>query len=134
MLWVSILHECSAIRQVMTSITGAVQSSSEQHVDLSSTRIQRDSADIMHLSSWLQKFNPFDTKDSRLRSLSSGLAAQDGDGINCDKANSIGRVIQENLNNVIVAKARIPRSKQTKSLQFLTQEIILNNESIPVDP
>lgn len=62
------------------------------------------------------------------------FVVQDGDGIHFDEANSIGLVIQENLSNVIVAKARIPRSIQIKSLQVLTQGINLNNESIPVDP
>lgn len=134
LLWVSTLHECSSIRQAMSTVTGAVQRSSEQHVDLGAARIHRDSSDLDLITVWLDQFNPFETNDNNLRSLSNGLTATEGDGINCDQADIIGNDIQKNLDNTLIANAKIPRNKQLKSLQHLKQGIRINSETVPIDP
>lgn len=134
LVWVSTLHECSTVRQAMNVVTGAVQKTSEQHVELSSSRVRRDNEDLGRVSSWLDQFNPLQVSDNRLRSLSSGLAASDGDGVNCDEAEIVGSAIQKRLDGVTVDKASIPRSQQVKSLQHLQQKTKINNETVPIDP
>ena len=67
----------------------------------------RDKKDLQTLEDWFDVQNPFDEDEQRLKSLSSGLI---GDGaINCDKAEEIGRKIQETLDGVKMEEASIKR-------------------------
>ena len=59
--------------------------------------------------------------DNRLLSLTTGLAAKEGDGINCDMAEVVGRSLQENLDNLSMDKTKIPRSKKMQNLLPLTR-------------
>ena len=110
-LRVSTLHSCGEVEQAMREITNTARQSSEQHVELGSSRYQRDFEDLKKILGWLEKFDPFDVSDQHLRSLSSGLAVQLEDKINCDDAESVGRTIQNELDNVSV-EAKVARKKK----------------------
>ena len=110
-LWVATLHSCGEIEQTMRTVTETNRQTSEQHVELGVSRSRRDHADLMKVYEWLQQFNPFDTGDNRLRSLTSGLAAKDGDGINCDRAEVVGRSLQENLDKLSMDEAKVKRCR-----------------------
>ena len=94
---------------------------SEQHAELGSSRCQRDSKDMMKVSEWFDQHEPFDENVSGLRSLSTGVTADDTR--NCDIADEIGFRMQEKLNNVNVADAKMKRSEQIKPLAFLYNKI-----------
>ena len=133
-LWTSTLHHCAAVHQTLSSVTNTIQKSSEQHVEIGTTRCNRDNADLQKLSNWFEKFNPFDLKDGRLRSLSTGLGANDQDKINCDGAESVGQAIHEMLDNVTVSDASIQSRMNVRTLMKLSKAVIINNDTVHIDP
>ena len=81
----------------MTDVTGLAHRTSDQHVELGSTRCNRDVGDFNTILKWLAQNNPFDIQRPKLTSLSSGLTASDGDGVNCDEVEEVGLLLDENL-------------------------------------
>ena len=88
-LWVGTMHKCGDVHHTMESVTRQRHQSSEQHVEMSTTRRQRDNSDIKLLIDLLQQFDPF-LDDSRLRCITTGVAAGEDDIINCDEVETIG--------------------------------------------
>jgi len=70
------------------------------HVDMSKSCVRFDILDGLKLVAWLKTFDPFGQSDSYLRSLSSGVTAQDNDGINCDSVEHVGASIYQQLDGV----------------------------------
>ena len=68
--------------------------------------------------------------EKRLRSLSSGLTAADGDGINCDSIEEVGANIQEKFNNIHVTEASLKRKDQVCSLNHLQPAIQIEKRNI----
>ena len=133
-LWVSTLHSCGEVGQSMHEITGTARLSSEQHVELSSSRCNKNFDDLTKIYSWFQQFDSFNIKDKRLRSLSSGLAASPGDQVNCDDAEFVGCKIQEQIDNVAVTEARVPRSQKVGNLLQLIKAVKTGTQDVHIDP
>ena len=94
------MHSCVQVHDAMTSLTGLAHRTSEQHVNSQVHAV---------VFNWVSQHNPFDPSQSELPSLSSGLTASDGDGINCDAVEEIGQSIQKTLDNVNVLKCQLKR-------------------------
>ena len=62
----------------------------------------------------------------------SGLIATEG--INCDDAETVGENIQKSLDNVTVEEAKIPKNDQIKTLDILQTGIVIDSETLYVDP
>ncbi len=69
-----------------------------------------------------------------LCSLSSGLTAVDGDGINCDRTEEVGARIQKKLDHVSIAQASLKRKDQVKSLNHLQPGIQIDKEKCLINP
>ena len=95
MMWIHSMHRCAGIHNAMSDLTGMHHRTSEQHAELSASRIKRDVSDMRKLDIWFESHDPFDPDVPYLRSLSSGLAAQESDNINCDDAEKVGLNIQK---------------------------------------
>ena len=65
--------------------------------------------------------NPFLVPDNNLHSLSTGLVLTEGDDINREKAEDVGRTIQDALDNAFFNDASVKRNDQVKSLEVLQQ-------------
>ena len=98
-LWIYSMHRCAGIHQSMSDFTELQLATSEQHVEMRVSRIKRDFEDIDKMITWLQNRNPFDDTDPSLRSLSSGQASNEKDGINCDIAEDVGIIMQKKMDN-----------------------------------
>ena len=94
------MHKCADVHEAMTDVTGLVHRTSDQHVELGSTRCNRDVGDLNTILKWLAQHNLFDIQRPELRSLSSGLTASDGDGVNCDEVEEVGFLLQGKLDDV----------------------------------
>ena len=77
----------------MTALTGNTHKTSNQHAELGTSRMKRDNDDLVKIRSWIESHNPFDESEPVLRSIATGITATEGDGINCDDAESAGRPI-----------------------------------------
>ena len=100
LLWVYSMHKCAEVHEAMTDVTGLVHITSDQHVQLGSTRCNWDVGDLNTILKWLAQHSPFDIQRPELRSLSSWLTASDGDGVNCDKVKEVGFLLQGKLDDV----------------------------------
>ena len=128
------MHRCAAVHDAMTTAIRIKQVSSEQHVDLSTSRCNRDFSDLGKIQEWFDVHEPFDSEEWRLRSLSSGLTASEDDGVNCDCTEEVGANTQQKIDNVTVTEASLKRSNQIRSLNHLQPGIQINNKKYHIDP
>ena len=132
--WIYSMHRCAGIHDAMTTLTNTKHKTSEQHVDLSISRSNRDFKDLCKIQEWFDQHEPFNLNEGRLRSLSSGLTAAEGDGINCDSTEEVGAKIQMKLNNVSVTEASLKRKDQVCSLDHLQPGIQIDKKKYHIDP
>ena len=78
----------------MQNVIHTKKQNSEQHVELGTYRYNKDFEDLMVFYNWFEKFDPFDTTNSGLKSLADGLTAKDSSEINCYNAESIGQALK----------------------------------------
>ena len=52
-LWFGSIHRCADIHNAMTELTGASRKTSEQHVQITSSRILRNNKDLARVKGWL---------------------------------------------------------------------------------
>ena len=55
-------------------------------------------------------FAPFDMHESKLKSLSSGMVANEDSGIECDNAEEVGERIEQSLNNTMLKIVTMKRA------------------------
>ena len=77
--------------------------------------------------------NPFSQHDGRLRSLSSGLVANDDDNINCDDAEKIGVAIQSRWNNLRFTDISSKKVDQVRSLSHLQKNCSVGKKELLMD-
>ncbi len=112
------MHKCAAVHDAMTTATNLKHKTSEQHVEFGNFKNQARSRRLGEIQSWFSQHEPFNLNQPKLCSLSSGLTASEGDGVNCDEAEQVGAKIHKKLDNVSVVDASIKRSDQVLSLGF----------------
>ena len=133
-LWVSSMHRCASVHDSMGNLTGQHHKTSEQHIELGTSRIKRDNSDLQKLVEWFDIHNPFDCSIPQLRSLTSGLTAVEGDGINCDDAENVGYIIQQYIDGLCIEEAKIKRSGKIRTLESLHPGVKLGNKVVHIDP
>ena len=117
--WVCSLHKRAAVHDAMTTTTNLKHITSDQHIELSSSRCKRDFEDLPTVKKWFDQHEPFNVNERRLRSLSSGLTATDSDNVNCHLTEEVGSRIQHELDNLSVTEAKIKGKDQVRTLDHL---------------
>ena len=84
------MHHCASVHDAASSFTNLLLRTSEQHIDLSSSRIKRDNQDLEKLISWFDAHEPLDRHEPFLKSLATGITASSDDNITCDDAENVG--------------------------------------------
>ena len=90
------MHRTASVHDEMSNLTKTYRKASEQLIDLSTSRVNRDDNDDKEVLSWFNEHDPLN-QDQSLKSLSTGLVANESDKINCDTA--AGYNIQQSLDN-----------------------------------
>ena len=135
LLWVHSSHKCAEIHEAMTDSTNHKHETSEQHVDLRPSRINRDFADLITVIKWLLSHNPFLPIDPNLRSLASGLSSTSADdGVNCDNAENVGEKIQNVLDGKPFTEIQFKKSDNVTTMTNLQKGVKLSTETIHIDP
>lgn len=99
--------------------------SSEQHVDLSASRIRRDERDIKHFIFWLNKRAPFQIR-SNLMSLSTGIVGEND--IDCHMAFEKGRKGMESMIGQNAANISLSTVYKVKNLAAAKRGIHVHND------
>ena len=114
-LWVLSMSYTASIHEAMIELSKTQVQSSEQHVELGTSRRRRDYRDCELFLDWLTTKNPFVVPDVNLFSLSNGLVSTEGkDEVNCEKAEEVGLTIQRSLDDVSVTNASVKRKDLIK--------------------
>ena len=133
-MWVLSLNYSAAIHDAMTELTGVSTKTSEQHVDIGTTRCTRDNEDFMKFKCWLEERNPFTYKDEHLHSLSTGIISViDKDNVNCEKAEDLGAVIQQDLDNSSISAVKISRKNQIRPLDTIRNTVKVDDVEVYVN-
>ena len=106
-MWINTMHHCTSVHNAASTYTNTLLRTSEQHVNLSSSRIKRDNEDLEKLLLWFDAHEPFDRNEPSLKSLSSGIMASTDDDINCDDAQTVGEKSQEGLSMYVFKMQRL---------------------------
>ena len=132
-MWIHSMHRLAGVHSAMTSLTGQIHQTSEQHIELRASPVNRDLSDIATLQSWFEDYSPFtDMKD--LVSIANGITASEESNVNCDKAEEVGAMIQENLDNMEYQKVKIKRSDTVKTMASLQSAVKIADEEVAIDP
>ena len=107
---------------------------SDQRVELGSIYCNRDVGDLNTILKWLAQHNPFDIQRPELRSLSSGLTASGGDGVNCDRSQKLDSYSKENSMTSNITKHRLKALRKSVTLINLTKGIKIDQETVHVEP
>jgi len=92
--WIATVHTTGAVKAALTQFANTDYSNDVmQHPELGKFRAQRDYRDLLKLLDFLESHNAFQSLDSRLQCLTSGIAAAESDNINCDDAENVGASI-----------------------------------------
>ena len=135
LLWVLSGHKCSEVHEAMTELSGSKHTTSEQHVELGTSRKSRDFIDLVKIIQWLLTFNPFVLTNSNLRSLQSGLSlSKEKDGVNCEDAETIGANIQTKLDNKAFNDISFKKSNCAITLVALQKSVKCKNEIVHFPP
>ena len=131
-LWLGSIHRCADIHNAMTELTGASRKTSEQHVQLTSSRITRDNKDLETMKEWFDLHIPFNQHEPNLKSLSSGLIADSK--INCDDAEPVGETIQSKRDNMIMEDISIKRKDKVKKFESLLPTTKIGDNNVHINP
>ena len=121
----------------MTSITSLHLTSSEQHTEMGKARRKTDKKNEQKLSSWIQNHNSFTISESLnglLKALSSGIIADESTSTDCDKAESIGLEIQENLDGIELGQAKVKQKDGITTIDAITHGIMFDDKQITIKP
>ena len=73
LMWVRSAHLCGEVHNAMATLTGHQHETSEQHVELGTSRLKRDNTtDLINVQQWFENHNPFDQNEPNLKSIYSG--------------------------------------------------------------
>ena len=120
-LWINTAHHMADIDMAMSSFLGTNSSDSE-HVEVGKSRVLRDNRDMQTCLKWFDDNNPFNVTADKLRSLSTGVVANQCDGVNCDIAEDVGLDIQRKMDNKSFTEVKFSRSEQVRTLAYLTEK------------
>lgn len=123
---------------ILTSVITSVEdfadeksSTTEQHVDNSTSRLKRDLQDTKKFDDWLKSQNPF-IKVDKIMSISTGIT---GDfSINCYEAQKIGMEIMTKSNGNNFEEISYSRKDRVLPLAAVNTSIKVEDTSVPVEP
>lgn len=104
---------------------------SEQHVDLRSSRVNRDNNDRVKHLRFLETHEPFPESDF-LMSITTGLKATEN--INCHEAFQIGRLGLVYIIGKTFGDVKFQRKNRVLSLRAVNSSIKVGSDVIAIDP
>ena len=130
-LWVLSMPACADISNSLQEFTGEKYVSSDQHVEASITRIERDTKDRHTIISFLRERNPFASDDSQLRNIETGAVAETK--VNVDRAKIIGQSIVRGMVDKKVTDYTFKRTDQVVTLGS-KNSVNVGSDQISIDP
>lgn len=130
--WITGMPQCLKVTEALESFSGVITVASEQHVELRSSRIDRDQKDLVKLLDWLEIRNPFNPDINELMSINSGVVANSD--VNCDKAAEIGEKVINRIIGTNYSNLHLKRNDRVKPLLSGISSIKIKDREITVNP
>ena len=129
--WVLSIPECAQVNNALQEATGTRRLTSDQHVEMGSSRSTRDTNDMMVITSYLKERTPF-ADDPTLRNIAAGVV---GDAsVNVSKAKDAGLEILKSMEGQTAAELTLKKKIRSKrwqqrdrSKQMETQSVLILN-------
>ena len=129
--WLLSTPACAAMVYAVQELTEVLCQTSEQHKDISTSRVKRDISDAMKVLNFISCRSPSDKTNKSLRSMFTGEIASKS--VNAHKAAEVGKRIVEGMEGVPI----FDYSYETK-LKAITMTsasvITVEGESVHIDP
>ena len=119
-LWVLSMSNTAYVHDIMVQLTGTQAVTRDEHVELTNCRVRKDNEDLEKMIEFLKIRNPFTVESPDLLSLSQGLVSKVGDEVSCDRAEMLGKRLQEKFNNLTYDKCLIKQHEVAKPLASLS--------------
>ena len=129
-VWTKTMHRMAEFSDAMESLMR--KEPVAHHQENLPGRIKRDNDDFQKVCSFFNKHNPFVIHDG-LICLTSGLSDTKND-VNCDQAEDIGKLVQENMNDKMYSEVKSKKSDKVKNLQSLYSTVKVYGEKVDINP
>ena len=131
--WVASMHKCGSIQAAITRLTNLDHSSDDAgYADVGKSRRIRDFNDLLTMIQWFESSNPFRVLDHRLHSLSTGKAASDIDGINCDRAEEVGAAIMKKMDGMCFGEIVLKKVDRARTLANVSMKMPVGDKKIAI--
>jgi 5'-3' exonuclease len=114
--WLLSMPALAEYNQAMQTFTDTGYQTSDQHVDISRSRLEKDNKDIGVLREFLKDRDPFVLHDKTLRNIETGMIA-DNDA-NADAAKSIGDKIIQSIAGQLASEISFKKKNQVVPLDI----------------
>ncbi|CAF2743926.1 unnamed protein product [Lepeophtheirus salmonis] len=119
----------------MTTLTGNKYKTSNQDAELGKNRMKRDNYNFEKIRPWIKSHTSFDENEHALRCIATGVTTTEGDGINCDDAESVGEAIEDQLlYGILYSESKTKKKEQIKTLEALEVGLRVDKDKVHVDP
>jgi len=119
--WISTVHKTAGVKTALSNLADVEYCHDVvHHPELGKSRARRDNVDLVKMLDFFRCHNPFDSSESRLRCLTSGITAMESDGINCDKADEVGAKIVQRMDGMPFSDVSLRRKDQVRTLAQVT--------------
>lgn len=123
--WTSSMPQYSVVSDCTEKFAGVLPVFSEQHKELSESRIERDNIDLKKLTDWVSDHSPFDANKSKLPALSSGLEATNN--VNCHQSYETGCTIMEKHAGKTLVELKLKRSDGVIPVAHMNKTVEVGN-------
>ena len=129
--WLLSMPACAGINSAMQDFTGQVNKSSDQHGDMSASRLRQDEVDIRSMTCYLETQNPFQPCAS-LKNVVTGFVADPS--VNVQKAAEVGQNILKDMVGKTIRNHSFKRSLQAVTMASTQKNALkTDNDFIAVD-
>uniref|UniRef100_A0A6P7FJD1 Uncharacterized protein LOC114328610 n=1 Tax=Diabrotica virgifera virgifera TaxID=50390 RepID=A0A6P7FJD1_DIAVI len=129
--WVYSMHAMNTVCERLEDLANVIMDTTEQHVDASDSRVNKDAKDIQKLLEWFSTHDPFPEVD-KIVSIASGVV---GDStINGYKAREIGLDSISKITGLTFNNIKLNRAEKVVPLLAMNSTIKVRDKKVPVDP
>ncbi len=109
-VWLASRPACAMINTLLQSFAGVELGYSQQHQDITKSRVKRDNDDLRNIVNFLEQSSPFDKDISNLKSISTGVSA--ANHCNAEESKVIGQRILKSMEGKSLAQFSFKKKDQ----------------------
>lgn len=109
-VWLASRPACAIVNTLLQSFAGVEFEYTQQHLDITKSRVKRDNEDMKTIVDFLEKSSPFDKDVTNLKSISTGVSA--ASHCNVEDSKIIGQRILKSMEGKSIAQHSFKKSDQ----------------------